>query len=107
MKMVTCRLKANDFCQTSIFIMSLGTSADSQIGDASGSVAMNQELSEDRAKAVLNHLIQQCSVPPRHIVALAAISIYSPVASNETEEGRAENRHAEIKILANKGTAGN
>jgi outer membrane protein OmpA-like peptidoglycan-associated protein len=74
--------------------------------DASGSVAMNQELSEDRAKAVLNHLIQQCSVPPRHIVAPAAMGIYSPVASNETEEGRAENRRAEIKVLVNKGAAG-
>ena len=58
--------------------------------DASGSVAMNHELSEDRAKAVLSHLIQQCSVLPRHIVAPVALhgSIYAPVASNDTKRGK-------------------
>jgi outer membrane protein OmpA-like peptidoglycan-associated protein len=35
------------------------------------------------------------------------MGIYSPVASNETAEGRADNRRAEIKVLANIGTAGN
>ena len=75
--------------------------------DTSGSVAMNQQLSEDRSKTVVNYLMQQCSVPPRHIVAPAAMGIYMPVASNETKEGRAENRRAEIKVLASKGMAGN
>lgn len=74
--------------------------------DSSGSAAMNDRLSEDRAKAVVSYLIQQCNVPIRHVVAPGAMGIYDPVASNETKEGRAENRRAEVKILVNKGIAG-
>jgi outer membrane protein OmpA-like peptidoglycan-associated protein len=74
--------------------------------DATGTAAMNQELSEDRAKAVVAYLIQQCKVPVRHIVAPGAMGIYQPSASNETKAGRAENRRVEIKVLTNKGIAG-
>jgi outer membrane protein OmpA-like peptidoglycan-associated protein len=74
--------------------------------DVTGTAAMNQKLSEDRAKAVVAYLIQQCNVPVRHIVAPGAMGIYQPAASNETKEGRAENRRVEIKILTNKGIAG-
>jgi len=74
--------------------------------DATGTAAMNQELSEDRAKAVVAYLIQQCKVPVRHIVAPGAMGIYQPAASNETKTGRAENRRVEIKVLTNKGIAG-
>jgi len=74
--------------------------------DVTGTAAMNQKLSEDRAKAVVGYLIQQCNVPVRHIVAPGAMGIYQPAASNETKEGRAENRRVEIKILTNKGIAG-
>jgi OOP family OmpA-OmpF porin len=73
--------------------------------DSTGTAAMNQKLSEDRAKAVIAFLIQRCSVPVRHIVAPGAMGIYQPAASNETKEGRAENRRVEIKILINKGIA--
>ena len=74
--------------------------------DATGTAAMNQELSEDRAKAVVAYLIQQCKVPVRHIVAPGAMGIYQPAGSNETKAGRAENRRVEIKVLTNKGIAG-
>jgi OmpA-OmpF porin, OOP family len=74
--------------------------------DASGDALMNEKLTEDRAKAVVSYLIQQCNVPVRHIVAPGAMGIYQPVASNETEEGRAENRRVEVKVLVNKGVAG-
>src|SRR5437879_5558832 len=37
--------------------------------DSTGTAAMNQKLSEDRAQAVVAYLIQQCDVPVRHIVA--------------------------------------
>jgi outer membrane protein OmpA-like peptidoglycan-associated protein len=74
--------------------------------DSTGSAAMNTKLSEDRAKAVINYLIQQGSVPVRHIVAPGAMGEYGPAASNETKAGRAENRRVEVKVLVNKGIAG-
>ena len=74
--------------------------------DSTGSAAMNTKLSEDRAKAVVTYLIQQGSVPVRHIVAPGAMGEYGPATSNETSAGRAENRRVEIKVLVNKGLAG-
>jgi outer membrane protein OmpA-like peptidoglycan-associated protein len=74
--------------------------------DATGSAAMNERLSEDRAKAVISYLIQQCNVPIRHVVAPGAMGEYQPAASNETKEGRADNRRVEVKVLVNKGIAG-
>lgn len=75
--------------------------------DSSGDAKMNQELSEDRAEAVVGYLIQQCNVPVRHIVAPGAMGEYQPAASNETDEGRAQNRRVEVKVLVNNGIAGN
>jgi len=74
--------------------------------DASGSAVMNQKLSEDRAEAVVAYFIQQCNVPVRRIVAPGAMGEYQPAASNESQEGRAQNRRVEVKVLVNKGIAG-
>jgi OmpA-OmpF porin, OOP family len=71
--------------------------------DATGSAEMNTKLSEDRAKAVIHFLMQQGNVPVRHIVAPGAMGEYGAAATNETKEGRAENRRVEVKILVNKG----
>ena len=75
--------------------------------DSTGSAAMNTKLSEDRAKAVVTCLIQQGNVPVRHIVAPGAMGEYGSAAPNETKSGRAENRRVEVKVLVNKGIAGN
>jgi len=74
--------------------------------DSTGSLAMNQTLSRDRAEAVSEYLMQQCNVSPRHILAPGAMGISDPVASNETAQGRAENRRVQVKIIVNKGIAG-
>jgi OmpA-OmpF porin, OOP family len=74
--------------------------------DSTGNAAMNTKLSEDRAKAVVIFLMQQCGVPVRHIVAPGAMGEFGPAASNESAEGRADNRRVEIKVLVNKGIAG-
>jgi outer membrane protein OmpA-like peptidoglycan-associated protein len=74
--------------------------------DSRGSAAMNEKLSEDRAKAVVSYLIQQCNVPVRHIVAPGAMGEYQPAASNETKDGRGENRRVEVKVLINRGIRG-
>jgi flagellar motor protein MotB len=67
---------------------------------------MNQRLSMDRADAVIAYLIQNCNVPVRHIVAPGAMGEANPTASNETTQGRAENRRVEVTVLVNKGLAG-
>jgi OOP family OmpA-OmpF porin len=74
--------------------------------DSSGTAAMNQKLSMERAQAVIAYLIQDCSIPVRHVIAPGAMGIADPVAANETASGRAENRRVEVKILVNKGVAG-
>ncbi|HTC94373.1 MAG TPA: OmpA family protein [Terriglobales bacterium] len=74
--------------------------------DSTGSAAMNTKLSEERAKAVVSFLFQQGKVPMRRIVAPGAMGEYGPVASNETKSGRAENRRVDVKVLVNKGIAG-
>lgn len=74
--------------------------------DASGDAEMNTRLSEQRAKAVCTFLFQQGGIPIRHIVAPGAMGEYGPAATNETKEGRAENRRVEVKVLVNKGLAG-
>jgi OmpA-OmpF porin, OOP family len=67
---------------------------------------MNTQLSEQRAKAVVTFLMQQGGVPVRHIIAPGAMGEYGPAASNETKQGRAENRRVDVKVLVNKGIAG-
>jgi len=74
--------------------------------DATGSAEINTKLSEDRAKAVVTFLMQQAGVPMRHIVAPGAMGEYGATASNETKNGRADNRRVEVKVLVNKGIAG-
>jgi outer membrane protein OmpA-like peptidoglycan-associated protein len=73
--------------------------------DSTGNAAMNQSLSKDRAFAVVNYLLQECNVPPRRIVSPGAMGISNPVASNETSQGRSQNRRVEVKVLLNRGVA--
>ena len=73
--------------------------------DSTGSAAMNTKLSEERSKAAATYLVQQCNVPVRHIIAPGAMGEYGS-GSNETKEGRSENRRVEVKVLVNKGIAG-
>jgi OOP family OmpA-OmpF porin len=74
--------------------------------DSSGNAAMNQRLSMDRAQEVVSFLIQNCSIPVRRIVAPGAMGTAAPLATNETAQGRAQNRRVEVKLLVNKGLAG-
>lgn len=59
-----------------------------------GSDAHNQTLSEQRAQAVMDYLVDQGVEPDRLVV--EAFGETSPVATNETELGRQRNRRVEI-----------
>lgn len=75
--------------------------------DNRGTATMNEKLSEDRAEAVAAYLVEECNVPMRHVITPAAMGETHAVASNETARGRAENRRVQVKVLVNKGVAGN
>jgi OOP family OmpA-OmpF porin len=74
--------------------------------DSSGNAALNQKLSMERAQGVIAYLLQDCNVPMRHVVAPGAMGTADPAATNETAQGRAENRRVEVKVLVNRGLAG-
>ncbi|NOJ99271.1 OmpA family protein, partial [Corallococcus coralloides] len=69
--------------------------------DSVGGDAYNQELSERRAQAVQNALVQR-GVAPDRITARGYGKTY-PVADNASPEGRAMNRRVEIVIADDKG----
>jgi outer membrane protein OmpA-like peptidoglycan-associated protein len=73
--------------------------------DSSGNAAMNQKLSMERAQAVVALLQQDGKLPIRRIVAPGAMGEADPASTNETTQGRAENRRVEVKVLVNKGLA--
>lgn len=64
--------------------------------DSIGSDAVNQRLSEQRAKAVADYLGYQGVNAAR--MATRGFGKTYPIASNDTEQGRAENRRVEIKL---------
>lgn len=65
--------------------------------DSTGSDAYNQQLSERRATAVADYLASRGVQPAR--IGTRGFGESNPVASNETEAGRAANRRVEIKIV--------
>ncbi|MGB3689684.1 MAG: OmpA family protein [Jannaschia helgolandensis] len=64
--------------------------------DSQGSAAYNQDLSERRARAVTNILLQQ-GVPGNRVIPIGR-GESQPVASNNTAEGRRQNRRVEVII---------
>ncbi|SHF41557.1 Outer membrane protein OmpA [Fodinibius roseus] len=67
--------------------------------DSRGSEEYNQQLSEDRAKAVASYAAQQGVASDRMII--TGFGEEDPVADNSTEAGRQQNRRVEIAVYAN------
>lgn len=67
--------------------------------DNVGSDKANQSVSEKRAKAVANFLIEQGTVSTQ-IKDVLGMSHTQPIASNDTEEGKAQNRRVEVYMYA-------
>lgn len=66
--------------------------------DNIGSLRTNTKLSTDRAKAVVNYLVQKGISPSR--LEYKGYAFSQPVAPNSTEAGRAQNRRVEFKVLS-------
>ncbi len=64
--------------------------------DSTGSLAHNQQLSEQRAISVATYLIGQ-GLEPRRLSAVG-FGPNQPIADNSTEQGRAANRRVEVMI---------
>lgn len=64
--------------------------------DSIGSVQVNQRLSEQRAESVANYFTLQGVNRAR--IATRGYGKTMPIATNDTEEGRAQNRRVEIKL---------
>jgi OmpA-OmpF porin, OOP family len=73
---------------------------------STGSAALNQQLSEERANNVTNILVQQGHVPLTNMLAPGAMGESRQVGSDKTAEGQAENRRVVVRALLNKGIAG-
>ena len=71
--------------------------------DASGNAAYNQELSDKRAEAVVNYLQQECKVPLYRVLSPEGMGESNPTGSNESAQGKQENRRVEVKVLVNRG----
>ena len=67
--------------------------------DNTGSDAVNERLSKQRAQSVLDYL-KSCGISADRMTS-EGMSYHMPVASNETAEGRAQNRRVEVYISAN------
>ena len=68
-----------------------------------GGTAMNKQLSQRRAQAVIDYLVETHNVPLRRIGQSYGFGELQAVADNTTREGREQNRRVEVKLLVNRG----
>ena len=70
--------------------------------DSVGGDEFNQQLSEKRAGRVINYLPQACGWKPYRMLTPTGMAKADPAASNDTEEGKAQNRRVAVNILVSK-----
>lgn len=74
--------------------------------DSTGSDDVNQALSEKRAGRVINYLQQKCGWKPYRMLTPTGMATADPLASNDTPEGKAQNRRVAVNILVSKSVDG-
>jgi len=70
---------------------------------ADGNTKMNKALSERRAQAVKDYLIETHNIPLRRMSTSYGFGELQAVADNSTREGREQNRRVEVKLLVSRG----
>lgn len=68
-----------------------------------GSAKANKALSQRRAQAVIDYLVENHNVPLRRIGQSYGFGELQAVADNTTREGREQNRRVEVKLLVSRG----
>lgn len=98
----------NDLCAAATEANATGNAFILVVGytDSVGSEDYNQVLSEKRASKVINHLQQVCGWKPYRMLTPTGMAEADPLASNDTEEGKAQNRRVSVNILVSKGLDG-
>jgi len=71
--------------------------------DSTGSVQKNKVLSQRRAQAVIDYLVETHNIPLRRIGMSYGYGENQAVADNTTSDGRAQNRRVEVKLLVSRG----
>jgi len=66
--------------------------------DNQGSEEFNQKLSQKRAEEIVNYLVKTKKIDKNRLVA-SGFGFSKPIASNDTEEGRAINRRTEFRVM--------
>lgn len=66
--------------------------------DSTGSREYNIKLSEQRAQSVADYLVREYSFDPNRFI-IVGNGPDKPIASNESEDGRAQNRRTDFKFL--------
>jgi outer membrane protein OmpA-like peptidoglycan-associated protein len=74
--------------------------------DSTGGDEFNQTLSEKRAARVINYLQQACGWKPYRMLTPTGMAKADPLASNDTPEGKAQNRRVSVNILVSKSVDG-
>lgn len=98
----------NDLCATATAAQEMSNALLLVVGytDSTGSDDFNQELSEKRAGRVVNYLQQACGWKPYRMLTPTGMSEADPMASNDTVEGKAQNRRVSVNILVSKAVDG-
>jgi len=73
--------------------------------DKTGTPAINERLSQDRAESAARYLVNEHKVPLRSINLLGS-GYAEPVGDDKTREGRKENRRVEIRLFVPEAGAG-
>ena len=98
----------NDLCATAAEAEAMENALILVVGyaDSTGGQEFNQQLSERRAGSVVNYLQQACGWKPFRMLTPTGMAEADPLASNETAEGRAQNRRVSVNVLVSKAIDG-
>lgn len=98
----------NDLCAAATAAQNMDNALLLVVGytDSTGGDEFNQELSEKRAGRVVNYLQQACGWKPYRMLTPTGMAKADPIASNDTAEGKAQNRRVAVNILVSKAVDG-